>query len=63
MIFGNEGRQGWVGNIIVGLVGAVIGGFLGNLLFDVDVIKWSIEGFLVSVAGALILLFAMRKLS
>jgi uncharacterized membrane protein YeaQ/YmgE (transglycosylase-associated protein family) len=41
----------------------VIGGFLGNLLFDVDVIKWSIEGFLVSVAGALILLFAMRKLS
>lgn len=63
MIYGNEGRQGWLGNIVVGLVGAVIGGFIGNLLFDVDVTKWSIGGFITAVVGALIFLFALRKLS
>ena len=63
MIYGNEGRQGWIGNIVVGLVGAVIGGAIGNLLFDVDLAKWSIGGFVAAVLGAILFLFALRKLS
>ena len=63
MIYGNEGRQGWIGNIVVGLVGAVIGGAIGNRLFDVDLAKWSISGFVAAVLGAILFLFALRKLS
>ena len=63
MLFGNKDSQGWIGNIVVGIVGAVIGGFLGNLLFDVDVVAWSIGGFIIAVAGALVLLFGLRMLT
>lgn len=63
MIFGNKESQGWIGNIVVGLVGAFIGGLIGSWLFDVDVVKWSISGFITAVAGALILLFGLRMVT
>jgi uncharacterized membrane protein YeaQ/YmgE (transglycosylase-associated protein family) len=58
MIAGTNQRQGCISNIIVGIVGALIGGFLVQLLgggemnFDFDL--WS---FVVAVLGAVILLF------
>jgi uncharacterized membrane protein YeaQ/YmgE (transglycosylase-associated protein family) len=56
MIYGNKGSQGWIGNIVVGIVGAWIGGFLGNKLFNHDITGFNISSMVLAVAGALILL-------
>ena len=57
MIMGTNSRQGCITDIIVGVVGAFIGGLLMNLIgrrgVDFD---WNLESFLVAVVGAIILL-------
>jgi uncharacterized membrane protein YeaQ/YmgE (transglycosylase-associated protein family) len=61
MISGDNARQGWLGNIIVGIVGAFIGGlifaFIGGGTFTLG---WSIGSFIAAVIGAIILLFILR---
>jgi uncharacterized membrane protein YeaQ/YmgE (transglycosylase-associated protein family) len=62
MIAGDNARQGWLGNIIVGIVGAFIGGLLFSFLFRGGAfnIGWDLWSFIAAVIGALILLFIMR---
>lgn len=60
MIAGTNERQGCLLNIIVGIVGAFIGGFLYSLLTGREfVASFDITSFLVAVAGAVILLFVL----
>jgi len=48
-------QQGWIGNIVLGVVGALVGGFLWNLFTDSDnIIDFSIGGLILAVIGALI---------
>lgn len=50
-------QQGWLGNIIVGIIGAVLGGFLSGLLFGGQgVTGFNLRSFFIAVAGAVILL-------
>ena len=52
-------RQGLIGDIIVGIVGAFVGGYILSPLFNVSTINesnFSIPALLVSVGGAIILL-------
>ena len=57
MIAGTNREQGWLTNIVIGIVGAVIGGFLWSVLFGDEVsFGWSIGSFVVAVVGALVLL-------
>ena len=42
--------------IVLGIAGAVVGGFISTNLFGWDVNSFSIQGFLVAVGGALLLL-------
>jgi len=54
------GKQGGglLMTMILGIVGALLGGFLGGLLFDVDYSNiFSLQGLLFSVLGALLILF------
>ena len=61
LIAGTNRGQGWLANILVGIVGAVVGGFLWALLFDDEVdFGWSIGSFVVAVVGALVLLAVLN---
>jgi uncharacterized membrane protein YeaQ/YmgE (transglycosylase-associated protein family) len=55
--------MGMVLTILLGIAGAVVGGWLSSVLFNWDVNSFSIGGFAVAVAGALLLLFLYRLLT
>ena len=64
------GRQcgGWIATLILGVIGALLGGWLGGLLFDVPLENfWSIQTWLVAIVGSIIVLlvygFVTRKSS
>jgi uncharacterized membrane protein YeaQ/YmgE (transglycosylase-associated protein family) len=52
--------MGIVYTILLGIAGAVIGGFVASQLFNWDINTFSVAGFAVAVAGALLLLFVYR---
>jgi uncharacterized membrane protein YeaQ/YmgE (transglycosylase-associated protein family) len=52
--------MGIVFTILLGIAGAVIGGFVASQLFNWDINTFSIAGFAVAVGGALLLLFLYR---
>jgi uncharacterized membrane protein YeaQ/YmgE (transglycosylase-associated protein family) len=52
--------QGFLITSALGIVGAVVGGYLSSLLFGWDVTGFSLLGLAVAVAGALLLLFLYR---
>ncbi|AOV97551.1 hypothetical protein A9798_11730 [Edwardsiella hoshinae] len=59
------GRDG--GGIILtvalGIAGALLGGYLGNQLFHLDVVTgFSLKSLLVSLCGAMLILFIYRKI-
>ena len=57
VIAGTDRRQGWLTNIVVGIVGAFIGGLIvGFLTGDGFSFAFDIQSFGVAVFGALILL-------
>lgn len=57
MIAGTNERQGCILNIIVGIVGAFIGGFLVQLLGGGEMnFDWDLSSFIIAVIGAVILL-------
>jgi uncharacterized membrane protein YeaQ/YmgE (transglycosylase-associated protein family) len=61
MIAGTNREQGWLENIIVGIIGAFIGGLLFGLLTGQRTyFEWSIGSFVVAVIGAIVLLFILR---
>lgn len=59
MIMG--GREGVIATIVLGIVGAVVGGYLaGTVLKVADVTGINIESIVVSVIGAVIVVAAYR---
>jgi uncharacterized membrane protein YeaQ/YmgE (transglycosylase-associated protein family) len=62
---GRHPRLGCLGTIAVGMVGALIGGLIGDVVLgDHDVqFEWSLGPFLLAVLGAALLLIAIEALS
>jgi uncharacterized membrane protein YeaQ/YmgE (transglycosylase-associated protein family) len=60
LIMGTDARQGWLTNIIVGIVGAFIGGFIMNALGYTGVGGFDLYSILVAVGGAVVLLWLYR---
>ena len=52
---------GFIVTALIGIVGAVIGGFLGNMIFGIGGVSGvDIRSILISVVGALLLLWIYR---
>jgi uncharacterized membrane protein YeaQ/YmgE (transglycosylase-associated protein family) len=59
------GRQaaGCVATLAVGIVGALIGGLIGEVVLDSEVrFRWDLGPFLLAVLGAVVLLLALEAL-
>ena len=63
MIMRTDAEQGALGNIVVGIVGAFIGGSLSSLLGGPSVSEFSLSSVIIAVLGAVVLLFFIRTLS
>lgn len=53
------GRQGggWIATLILGVIGAVLGGFIGSAIFGIGLEEfWSIQTWLVAIAGSILAL-------
>ncbi|HJX79857.1 GlsB/YeaQ/YmgE family stress response membrane protein [Glutamicibacter sp.] len=62
---GNQGG-GWIATLVLGVVGAIVGGWIGSALFNVDISSfWSLSTWLLAIGGSLIVLiiwgFLTRK--
>ena len=55
----DNGRMGIISNIIIGLLGSVLGGFIASLLNIATVTTFSWAGLGFSILGAVILLFIL----
>lgn len=66
IIMGTDASQGMVANILVGILGAFIGGFLYSLLFRGDVAfpnaitGFNVSSLILSTIGAIVLLALMK---
>lgn len=58
----NTRGRGLIRNIIVGLVGALIGGFLGSFIGIGSINTFTMEGFTVSLGGAVLFIWFIRSL-
>ena len=58
------GKEGVIGTIILGIVGAVVGGYLAEaLLHKGDVTGVNPESIVIAVVGAIVVLFVYRALT
>lgn len=54
------GRQGggWIITIVLGIVGALLGGFIGSAIFGIGLEEfWSLQTWIVAILGAVLVLF------
>jgi uncharacterized membrane protein YeaQ/YmgE (transglycosylase-associated protein family) len=52
----NNARMGIIANIVIGLIGSLLGGWIAYLLGIGSFRRFSIGGFLISLLGAVVLL-------
>lgn len=57
LIMGRDNQMGLMANIIVGIIGAVIGGLIMNFFGQSGVSGFNLYSLLVALGGAIILLF------
>lgn len=63
MIAGTNARQGFIGNIVIGIIGAFLGGFIMNLLGVDGITGFNLYSLLVALMGAVVALWISRMLS
>ncbi len=57
------GGYGLVGDIVVGILGAIVGGWLATPLLGIDVTGLNITSILIGIVGAIILIVIFRAIS
>lgn len=52
-----EQGGGWLATLLLGVVGAVVGGWIGSALFHVNISEfWSLSTWLLAIGGSLVVL-------
>jgi uncharacterized membrane protein YeaQ/YmgE (transglycosylase-associated protein family) len=59
IIMGKNAEMGAIANIVVGVLGALIGGYLMSLLGGEGITGFNLGSLLISVGGAVLLLFVV----
>jgi uncharacterized membrane protein YeaQ/YmgE (transglycosylase-associated protein family) len=62
VIMKTNSSQGTMMDIIMGIIGSVVGGFLMNLIGQSGVTGFNLYSFAVAVIGAVVVIFVGRKL-
>lgn len=57
IIMGRNAEQGAIGNIVVGILGAFVGGWIMRSLGSSGITGFDLRSFLVALGGAVLLLF------
>lgn len=60
---GTDAEQGWVANILVGIVGAFLGGFIVNILGGDGITGFNLWSILVAIGGAWLFIAIMKAFS
>ena len=63
LVMKTDAQQGVLMDIVLGVVGAVVGGFLMNMLGQPGVTGFNLYSFLVAIVGAIIVIGAGRMLT
>ena len=54
-LVGTDDQQGWIMNIVLGVIGALVGGFLYSRIVDDEFsINWSIGSLIVAILGGVV---------
>jgi uncharacterized membrane protein YeaQ/YmgE (transglycosylase-associated protein family) len=62
IIMKTDSQQGMVLNIVVGVIGAIVGGWLMSILGESGVTGFNFYSFLVSLLGAVVLIAIVKAL-
>lgn len=60
LIMGTDGQQGIIMNVVVGIVGSVVGSFLASLMGLGGVGAFNLSSFLVALVGSVVLLGTIK---
>lgn len=55
-------NRGLISTVILGILGAIVGGFISSLLLGTAVVGFSFEGLIAAVIGGLILAYVARNI-
>jgi uncharacterized membrane protein YeaQ/YmgE (transglycosylase-associated protein family) len=62
MIMGTDGSQGLLLNVVVGIIGAMVGGFVFSFLGSSGVTGFNLYSFGVAVVGSVIAIWAVQMM-
>ena len=59
----SSGRGGFLADLLLGVVGAFVGGFIGSALFGADVSGFNLTSILLAVIGAIVVVAIYRAVT
>jgi len=64
IVYPRPARGGWFGAMVLGIAGAIVGGFLSAIVTGQDLVSGvNLTTMMISVIGALVLLFAYNAIA
>lgn len=57
-ILADRASGGWLNSLLLGVIGAVVGGWLGSIIFDTDLGSiWNLRTWVLAIAGSVVVLW------